>query len=139
MVAIGIFECFGRDGVGVPLPLRVYRGLKPPLLDPKMNLGLSNTQRSSKTLDREEIAADLANTETVPLQHAADRLCRAIQFPRDLFDRALHEFFAHYFNLFLGPAPVVHFSFDPVLNDEAPTCFARTSGVALQPNHQLLK
>src|SRR5580698_7437052 len=49
------------------------------------------------------------------------------------------ELLADRFDFLCGPSPMFHFAFEPVLDYEAPACFAGLPAVALKSDHQLFE
>src|SRR5260370_25301962 len=96
-------------------------------------------KRARQALHGKEITADFTQAETISLEHVANRFGRPVDLLRYLFNRSLHQFFANCFDFTFGPSPVILPSFDPVLDDEAPTSFLGTPGVALKAHYKLFE
>lgn len=52
----------GGDDVNTPRAVRFNRRLKPSLIDPELNLALSNAKRDGQTFERETVASDISKT-----------------------------------------------------------------------------
>jgi hypothetical protein len=103
------------------------------------DFGLPHMKHGCQAFHREQVAANVAEAEVVPLKHVADGLGCPVDLLGNFLDRPLYKFLSDNLDLRASPSPVVLAAFDPVLNDQTPTCLLGPSGVPLDSNDQLLK
>ena len=139
VMLVHLGQRLGRDAIGAPLSLSADNCLQPAFLNPRKNLVFPYTQRSRKTFQREEVAANLSHEKAISLKHAANGFRRPAHSAGDLLDRVPDELLADSFDLLLAPAPVVRFALERILDDKPPARFPGLSAVALKTHHQLFE